>query len=334
MSENTYVAKQLLITELETNLRDKLTVADMELFKETILHTLMKYDVSRIANDMDAVAISQDLLQMYIDAKAAEGRSQKTLTRYQYILNKFLNSMNVSVLDVTVYTIRNYFKKEQARGVSNSTIAGERSIIKSFYTWLFQEELITKNPCINVGAIKIEQKVRKSFDKVEISKILEACTNARDKAIILFLLNTGCRISELCGLLCSDFNFEKNECVVNGKGSKWRMVFFDDVTRLAIADYLDETANLENRELFLSKRHKALTPGGVRRMLKILEERSGVKNIHPHRFRRTFATNMKNHGMPVEEIKALLGHSDMDTTLRYIYQTKETTKNAYFQYIH
>lgn len=84
--------------------------------------------------------------------------------------------------------------------------------------------------------------------------------------------------------------------------------------------------------LFVGKGTERMTPGGVRFMLKRLEEKTGVENVHPHRFRRTLATNLINHGMPIQEVAAILGHDKLDTTMKYVFIEKTNVKNAYRKY--
>lgn len=324
-----YVDKQQFIGDLTDAFKSVLTVSDMEKVQSALLGVLSGYEITRISEG-DKVAASADYLQMYIDAKAIEGRTQKTIARYQYIMNQFFNKENVTAQETTVFHIRDYFMREKNRGISDSTIAGYRDVFNSFFGWLFNEGMIPKNPCANIGTIKQEKKVRKPFSSIEIQKMLDACDTLRDKAIIMFLLNTGCRISELCGVNAEDVDLNRRECVVYGKGRKERTIFFDEVTAWVLAEHMK--AEHIDGALFFGKGTKRLHAGGVRKMLKNIGAKSGVENVHPHRFRRTFATNVINHGMAIQDVAAILGHEKLDTTMRYIYQSKERTKNAYEQH--
>ena len=327
-----YIDKQSLIGEIAENLKSILVVTELEKVTPVILETLSYYEVSRVAQREDSVKTSADILKMFLDAKCVEGRTGKTLERYEYILNHFFEHENVSACEVTSYHIRDYFMKEKTRGISDATIGGYRYVLSSFYGWLFNEGLIGKNPCRNVGTIKQEKKVRKAFSQVEIQKMLDACKTKRDKAIIMFLLTTGCRVSEVCALNVADVDLRTKECIVYGKGRKERTVYFDDVTAWMLSDYLESYNPWKSAPLFGGKGATRLMCNGLRSMLKRIETASGVENIHPHRFRRTFATNMINKGMPIQEVAALMGHDKIDTTMTYIYQTKEKVKSSYERY--
>lgn len=322
-----YIDKQQFLSELSDALKSVLTVTDLEQTQSVLLNILSQYEIERHSNNIDAVAKSADYLQMFMDAKAIEGRSNKTLARYQYILNTFFRVENIAAQDATVFHIRDYFMKEKKRGIADSTIAGIRDVLNSFYGWLFNEGQILKNPCANVGAIRQEKKVRKPYTTVEIQKIVDGCKCLRDKAIVLFLLNTGCRISELSGINVEDLDLKNRECVVYGKGRKERTIFFDEVTAWVLTEYIEKQH--VTGALFSGKRHERLQPNGIRCMLKDIEARTGVENVHPHRFRRTFATSVINHGMAIQDVATILGHENLDTTMKYVYQSKERTRNAY-----
>ena len=150
--------------------------------------------------------------------------------------------------------------------------------------------------------------------------------------MVYFLLQTGCRISEVCNLNIDDLDFHDLKLNVVGKGDKVREVYMDKVTALMLKRYLD-TRKDNHPALFYNKRKgDRYTPGGIRRMLKSLEERSHVKGVHPHRFRHTFATNLTDRGMDIQEVSYILGHSKLDTTMTYVRVNKKNTENAYRKY--
>ena len=75
-----------------------------------------------------------------------------------------------------------------------------------------------------------------------------------------------------------------------------------------------------------------MTPHGIRYMLNRLASNAGVEHVHPHKFRRTLATNLIHHGMPIQEVAAILGHDKLDTTMQYVVLDKTAVKNAYYKY--
>ena len=183
----------------------------------------------------------------------------------------------------------------------------------------------------NLGAIKVPKKVREAYAAVDLEKLKTACASPRNMALLSFLLATGCRISEITQLNREDLNFQDKEVLVLGKGNKERTVYFDDVTAMHLRRYLG-TRTDDNPALFVGKRKERLQPGGVRAMLKTLAAAAGVDHVHPHKFRRTLATTMIAHGMPIQEVAAILGHDKLDTTMKYIVLDKTSVKNSYRKY--
>lgn len=321
-------SKQMLLKELQDHAAEKMNAKDLQVFISETSAMLARFDVEYTDN---AGRASEDYLKAFLDAKQIEGRSEKTLERYRYILVKMLDRVAAPLPEITTYHIRSYLIEEKNRGLGDKTIEGERTVFSSFFGWLWKEGLLDKNPCANIGAIKCAKKIRHPYSDVEIEKLKEACGSIRDKALISFLLSTGCRISEVCGLDREDVDFESLECQVFGKGKKERTVYIDNVTAMLLKRYLKSRSDLMPA-LFVGKGTERITPGGVRARLKTIAEKAEVENVHPHRFRRTLATNLINHGMQIQEVASILGHDKIDTTMKYVFIEKTNVKNAYRKY--
>ena len=133
---------------------------------------------------------------------------------------------------------------------------------------------------------------------------------------------------------CSNINFVERECVVLGKGDKERPVYFDAKTKIHLEQYLESRVD-SNPALFVTKHSpwRRLTIAGVESFLQQLGANSDVKNVHPHKFRRTMATMAIEKGMPIEQVQKLLGHSKIDTTLHYAIVNQSNVKIAHRRYI-
>ena len=317
--------KVLLMNKVEETLKPRMFANLLEEAVEEIQDHLDEFEINHIGNEVSG---TEDLLDSYINAKKVGGRSEKTLFRYRYVIERFLKSCGVRTKDITTEHIRNYFARELTRGVSESTVDGIRQILSGYFCWLEHEKLISRNPIYNVDAIKFQKKERLSLSYSETELLKRNCESLRDNAIISFLLATGCRISEVTGLNRDDVDLNNGECVVLGKGNKERMVFLDDVAILTLREYLNQRKD-ECEALFLGKGNKRLLPGGVRAMLKALSEKSGVENVHPHRFRRTMVTRLLNRGMPIQEVAIIVGHDNVGTTMEYYSSNKTRIKNSY-----
>lgn len=317
--------KALLMHKVEDTLKPRMFANLLEEAVEQIQGHLDEFEISHISSDCIE---SEDLLDQYITAKKVAGRSEKTLVRYRYIIERFLIAAGLKTREVTKEHIRKYFADELERGVSESTVDGIRQVIAGYFSWLEHEKLITRNPAYNIEAIQYQQKERQAFSYADTDVMKRSCKSPRDSAILNFFLATGCRVSEVAGLNRRDVDLDKGECIVLGKGNKERTVFLDDVAILTLREYL-ATRKDDNEALFLGKGGRRLNPGGYRAMLKRIEAQSDIKNVHPHRFRRTLVTRLLNRGMPIQEVAIIAGHSNVDTTMGYYASSKERIKNSY-----
>lgn len=306
-------AKVSLQQQIENKLMTEVTADTMNRMLRIVADVLEGFDVREISPEEE----QDDLLDCYLNAMRVQGRSEKTLHRYKYIIEKMMKEVGVSTRRITVYHLRNYLAAMKAAGRQDSTMEGERQIFSAYFNWLQRESLIDKNPTANLGAIKCPKKQKKIFTDIDMEKLKQGCKSKRDRAIIAFLASTGCRVSELTGLDRDMVDLDGLECVVHGKGNKERRVYLDGVTGMLIRAYLAERQDF-NPALFVNRYHDRLKADGVREMLTRLEKETGVEHVHPHKFRRTLATNMARKGMPVQEIARILGHDKIDTTMQYV----------------
>lgn len=316
-----------MLKKLEKEFNNTLSATTTDNILKTIADQLDLYNLEPIGeSDLDIV--SNDMLDSFLTAKRLEGRSEKTLERYKYIISKLLVFTKTPVRSITVYHLRRFLMEMKQRGNADSTIEGVREIFSSFFNWLQKEHLIENNPCNNLAPIKYAKKIRLPFTNAEIEKLKQSCKTTRDKAIVCFFLSTGCRVSEVVSLNRDDVDLKNLQCRVKGKGNKERVVYIDDVTALILNRYFSEhTDNLQ--PLFIGKNKKRLQPGGIRRMLVKLGQRAQVENVHPHRFRRTLATNLIHRGMSIQQVAKILGHEKLDTTMKYVYLDNNTLKFSY-----
>lgn len=323
--------KKLLLSDIEKRLNAYVPADTVRQILADAGEILTHYEVTATDPDDGGRDESKQLVRMYLDAKEIEGRAKSTLKRCEYILNRLIEAVNVPLDRVTVYHLRQYIMAEKARGISMNTIKGDVSVYSGFYDWLHREGLITIDPTANIGQIKATVEKEVPFSSEEIQLIKESCTNDLQLAVVHFLLATGCRVSEVCSVNRSDVDYRNLKLSVTGKGNKTRTVYIDDVTALMLKRYL-ETRDDVDPALFYSKRKCRFTPDGIRLMLKVLEERSHVPNVHPHRFRHTLATNLIDRGMSIQEVAAILGHAKLDTTMVYVSVNQRNAENSYRRY--
>lgn len=322
-------AKVDFMNQIEKGLSTEVTAAEMSRVMRIVADTLDGYDIQGAFLNYED---QNDLLDCYLSAMKVQGRSPKTVTRYEYVIKRMLKAVQVPVRRVTVYHLRDYIQSEKERGIQDSTLEGNREIFTAFFNWLQRESLIEKNPTANLGTIKRAKKKKAIFTETELERLNMSCNCTRDRAIIAFLQSTGCRVSEMAELDRDAIDFQNMECVVHGKGNKERTVFLNEVAAMYLKEYLTMRKDV-SPALFVGRNLERLNPGGVRIMLNRVAKRAGVEHVHPHKFRRTLATNMARHGMGIQEIASILGHDKIDTTISgYVVLKTDDIHQSYNRY--
>lgn len=325
--------KTELITDVTGALITKLDPADVETVSDEMVVALRDYEVTKRVTDLVQYdGINEMILKRYRACLIIAGKSPKTIKAYERQIQILFRVLQKNYTDMTVSDLRYFLAYEKSRGVSNRTLENTRVQISSFFTWLLDEELINKNPCRTIKPIRYTEKVKLPFSSIEIDAMRSACKTKKERAIIELLLASGVRVSELCAARVTDINFDSMTFnVLEGKGSKQRTVYINDLAKKHLLNYLEDR-NVPGDYLFYNKKKDPLNPGGVRHILKTIETRAGISNVHPHRFRRTFATNLSNRGMEVQEISKLLGHVNLNTTMEYVYTSDERVHVSYMKY--
>lgn len=321
-------AKAVLLKDMEQRLSTEITAADMGKVLSALADQLAGYQLMQTD---PGVLDKDDLLDAYTAAMQIQGRSPKTIERYRYAILRMMKVVKVRTRSITVYHLRQYLAEEKAHGISDRTLEGTRQVFSAYFNWLQREGLIDTNPTANLGAIKYQKKIKVTYTDIDIERLKYNCTSIRDRTIVCFLRSTGCRISEMTQLNRNDVDLVNLECTVLGKGNKERTVYLDAVTGMLVKEYLAQRTDALPA-LFIGKGTERMKPGGVRYMLCHLAERASVNHVHPHKFRRTLATNLIRHGMPIQEVAAILGHDKLDNTMQYVVLDKTEVKNSYRKY--
>lgn len=326
--------KQELISDVTGALVSKLDQDGLEAVSHEMVVALKDYQVTRNVTQLVKYdGANEMLLKRYKACLIIEGKSPKTIDAYTRIAKKLFQTLQRNYTDMTVSDLRYYLAYEKSRGVSNQTLENTRVMISAFFSWMLNEDLIIKNPCRTIGPIKCEQKVKNPFSSVEIDALRSACRTNKERAIVEVLLASGVRVSELCALKVTDVDFDTLAVTVReGKGSKQRITYINDLACKHLVQYLT-SRNFNGDYLFYNKRKEPMNAGGIRHLLNVISERAGVTNVHPHRFRRTFATNFANRGMEIQEIGKLLGHTSLNTTLKYVYTSEAKIRASYQRYM-
>lgn len=320
---------QIQIENILSDMSESLNITQMKQLQESLVKRLEYYI------DEENIVENNEYLIMFLSAKQVEGCSNRTISYYQSTIEKMFNIIDTPVRKITTEIIRQYLMDYQAiNNCSKVTVDNVRRNLSSFFSWLEEENHILKNPIRRIRKIKVGKTVKEVISDEKIEIIRDGCSNSRDLAIIDMLYSTGIRVGELVNLDITDIKFHERECVVYGKGDKERKVYFDAKTKLHLRRYLDERNDF-SKALFvtLNKPFKRLQISGVEIRVRELGRKLGLNKIHPHKFRRTMATRAIDKGMPIEQVQQLLGHQQIDTTMRYAMVNQNNVKNSHKKYI-
>lgn len=282
----------------------------------------------------------EEKIKLFAASKSIGGRKKSTIRQYVNEIRACHALINKRFENITTMDLRWYFGiLQQRKGNKISTIKSKMRYLNSFFTFLVKEEMLDKNPLSKIEPPKTDHIIRKAFSVEEIEAIRKACSLVRDRALVEFLYATGLRVSEVAGLKVGDIDMYRKEFTVIGKGNKERVVYISESAYYHLNEYFRWRQDAEgatrdelaDRPLFVAmkKPYKGISKKGIEYLCKKIGEKAKVENVHPHRFRRTFATNMLKREMKIEELATLMGHSKLDTTMLYCNIDQENVKNSY-----
>jgi integrase/recombinase XerD len=291
----------------------------------------------------------------FLKFKFAEGLSPRTISSYEFILNQWLtyigdkNAAEVTSSELTGYLAWLRTDYEPVRFNGNTEPLSPKSIrnvwiaFRSFFGWL-NKEFKLPNPALDVTPPKFQKTPVDTFTKEEVEKILKACLYSReaqtderrkfvmrrpsanrDQAIILTLLDTGVRATELCSLTVNDIDLKSGRITIRhgsgggAKGGKGRTVFLGKTARKSVWRYLAtrEDGDDPTAPLFISRADRPFNKNSLRCLIHRVGERAEVKKVYPHKFRHTFAITYLRSGGDIFTLQSLLGHCSLDMVRHY-----------------
>jgi site-specific recombinase XerD len=266
----------------------------------------------------------------------ARGLSDNTIDSYKRALSKYLAFHPDKKVDQ--YRSNDIETFLAAQQVSNKSRKNYFIALSSFWTWALQEQICGQHILRGLHPPRAEVHAIEPFSQGEIRDVLAAVNRSRsyrspagvprdhalrhsirNRAIILLLLDTGIRASELCGLSMENVNIKKSLVTVFGKGSKERTVPISSRTGQALWRYVSAREQLRNPDpLFITTNGDRLDRRHLAHVLKQIGMRAGIDNVHPHRFRHTFAITYLRNGGDIYTLQAILGHSTLEMVRTYL----------------
>ena len=270
--------------------------------------------------------------------------SDKTTSSYLFDLKKFekyLIENKIKVDEVTSEDVSDYMNNLKKNNYKATSINRKIVCLRSFYKYYCNEiNNNFKNPMINYLSLKTPKKLPKDLFDEQVKALLTPCENkihyqVRNQCIILLLLNTGMRVSELTSLNIIDLDIQANCIRVFGKGKKERMVFFLKSVNPFLIDYLKNhrskfTSDNSQEALFLGSKGGRISTRAIEDILNARMKNSSLSfKVTPHMLRHTFATNLLNNEVDLKIVQELLGHASLAATQIYTHVSKERLKKVY-----
>jgi integrase/recombinase XerC/integrase/recombinase XerD len=293
-------------------------------------------------HEMDKSTISlTTLVEEYISTCRLEGKSPKTIRGYREKLLRFVRSIDGTLNDFNLPTIRNYIATVQATNkykghpykrvydepVSMMTVRNHVRILTAFAAWLEREEYTEGNVLAKLRAPKAPKKIMQTLTPEEISRILvylnpNTATGCRNAAIVCLLLDTGLRCGELLGLKLVDLHLDDGWLKVMCKGQKERIVPFGNRCARLLQRYVNHFRPKNNSTdiVFLSIMGEPMTEPSIDSLFRRIAAKANIPRLHIHLCRHTFATNYLIGGGDSLTLQRILGHETLEMTRRYVDQ--------------
>ena len=278
---------------------------------------------------MDKSTTLERALFYFVKHKEAHGKATNTTkATYICILEDFIKSIKAdTVSDLDILMIDNFIDTLSLKNYKPKTIKNKIVVIRSFIKFLYSKNLIDIRP----EAIEIPRTVEVEanfLDEEEQLALIKSARNLRDKALIMTILSSGLRASEILNLKEDDL-YRRSLIVSRGKGGKPRVTFIDPLTEKSIREY-HHKREVDSVFVFTNSFGKSLSRQYLSRMISETALRAGIKKrVSAHTLRHSFATNMLRKGARIEDVQPLMGHSNISTTRLYMHFTNEYLRERY-----
>jgi site-specific recombinase XerD len=285
----------------------------------------------------------RSLIQGFKFTCQTEGKSAKTIEWYSSFLDRFCRFLERSNLPTDLNHIdRNHVREfirylqteartpYKPRPLSGATVQGYVRTLKAFFSWATREGYIETNPVAMIPVPKAATKIVNTFTNEHIATLANMCSasngnGCRNLTIILFLLDSGLRVSELVSLDLNDLNLNEGHTKVRrAKGNRERLVPIGSLVQKWLWKYINhyrpQPLTYKVAGLFLTDRGLPLTKSGIQQMMRRIGRRAGITGVRcsPHTFRHTFAKYYLLNGGDIFSLQKMLGHSSLGSVRVYL----------------
>ncbi len=316
-------------------------------------------DTAVLTKKVEALTI-KELISRHVHSNEADGKSPKTITWYREMLTQFstylkterypchLSAVNMDIVRGYVLYLRHKpkfkghpYTPEQDKPLSPKTVQCHVRALKAFSSWLYSDGYTEENRLKNLKLPKAPIIIIEPLTPEETKNIIDTINRktligARNNAIFATMLDTGLRASEAADIILSNLNLVDGYIKVMGKGSKERIVPIGKYIRMTLWTYIDkvrpETISPDCNNLFLTQGGKPITVNTVKLLFSRMAKRSGVKRLHAHLCRHTFAINYLMNGGDIFSLREILGHTTLDMVNHYLHFTSSQITDQHHKY--
>jgi integrase/recombinase XerD len=257
-------------------------------------------------------------------ALLAEGVKQDTVTWYRVRLARFLSKYgDWDVKKIDIDAVRDYIVWLRGEELSPHYFYSHVRVVRRLFKWLYEERWINNPFWRRLKLPKLPQQLPKAVEISDVARLLSHCDESiagkRDRAIIIFLLDTGCRVGGLCKLKNGELDLEKMKAKLHEKGDKVRVVLFEEITVDALYEWLEVRPPNDCEFVFTSlAENRPMNPNSVLQMLRRRKRRHGIEGrVNPHAFRHAFGREYILSGGDLASASDLMGHSQIAVTKNY-----------------
>lgn len=262
----------------------------------------------------------QEALEDFILAAEADGLADKTIVWYRYVVGAMAAAIAHPLEEVTTKDLRQYIADLRKRMKPDSVASHVRGLHR-FWNWSAEEYALDSNPMKRIARHKQSKPTPKAIKLSDFVKMFnstkEGDAGARDRAILAFIADTGCRFGGLHTLKVQNMELDQRRAYLLEKGGEWRCVHFTDYTRILLQHWM-WVRKSEIDAVFTTYDGGALTEWGLREVFKRLKKRAGVTGrANPHAFRHGFAREYLLNGGDLATLSRLMGHRAVTTTANH-----------------
>ena len=334
-------AKETLLNNILIAMRVVITATQLQMLENAITKELQRVEiVERETLPATADNTNEYILSLFMARKAPK-LSKETVEQYIYATRHLIDTVQKPLLQMTTMDIDYFLHCHKAKGNSNVSVNNMRRHVSAMFTWMRKSRLIMENPAEQTEPWKETEKPIDHMSPEEVEQLKTGCRCRRDRALIEFLRCTAMRREEIPGVKIKDIDWQTGKIIIFGqKSGAYRLVCLDSVALHYIREYIQERGEAcsSTEALFTHEkgdRRAVLSKDGIYTAVKAIAKRAGMdRNVYPHLFRKTTATNIIKRGGSEEAAGEYLGHKPRTVTGRhYAYKSEDHVLGIFKQYV-